>query len=145
MIYGIAPFMPPELVSSLMEMGHGDELVLCDRNFPALQHGLKIIRCDSLSIPVLLDEILRLIPIDYVTDYTVTTLRKPNPDEVPPIWQEYEKILKKRVSPEARIVSIERQEFYEQSKKAYVLVQTGETAKFANIIIRKGVFSEDLK
>ena len=142
MIKGIAPFMPPELVSALMEMGHGDELVLCDRNYPALEHGLKIVRCDALPIPVLLDEILRLIPLDYVTDYTIIAMNPPNLKDIPPVWQDYEKILKARAPQEAKIVPISKPEFYERSKKAYVLVKTGETARFANIIIKKGVFME---
>jgi len=142
-IYGIAPFMPPELVAILMEMGHGDDLILCDRNYPASKYGSRVIRCDSLSIPTLLDEILRLIPIDYITDYTVTSMCPP-PDVIPPIWVEYEKIIKARVLPEAKLAPIPRQEFYERGKQTYVSIKTGEVAKFANIIIRKGVYQEDV-
>jgi len=137
MIYGIAPFMPPELVAILMEMGHGDELVIGDRNFPASTLARRLVRCDGVNGPAMLEEVLRLIPLDYVTDYDIMLMK---PDGEPPVWAEYRRIVEQaQKNGPARLMDLPKPEFYARSREAFAVVITGESAAFGNVIVRKGV------
>ncbi len=143
MLKGISPIISPELLKVLCEMGHGDRIVLADSNFPSETIGknAKVVRCDGIKMPELLDAVLQLVPLDTYIKEPVEIMQVvdgDNPDV--PIWREYKKIVSKYDSRgEAAFCSVERFEFYEQSKKCYAVVATGETAIYANIIIQKGV------
>ncbi len=123
-----------------MEMGHGDEIVIADGNFPAEAIGKRVIRCDGHGVPALLDAIMQLFPLDTYTDKPVMLMEVvPGDPVVPTIWDEYKDIINKYEPENCKIEMIERFAFYERAKDAYAVVATGEEAIYANIILKKGV------
>ncbi|MDR1624173.1 MAG: hypothetical protein LBS04_04285 [Tannerellaceae bacterium] len=138
MLKGINKLISPELLKILMEMGHGDEIVFGDANFPAASHTNHLVRADGHTIIDLLDAILPLFPLDYAVDYS-TVLMECNGEREPVIWMRYKDILTKYPDGDKIVVRLPKQEFYERAKKAYCVVATSESEGFANLIIRKGV------
>lgn len=140
MLKGIPKIISPELLKVLMEMGHGDEIVLADGNFPGASHASKLIRCDGHNVPDLLDAVLKLFPLDTYVDHPVALMEVVPGDPIKPtIWEEYREIVKGYDEKAAAFEHVERFEFYERAKKAYAIVATGESALYANIILKKGV------
>lgn len=140
MLKNIPKILSPELVKILMEMGHGDEIVIADGNFPAEAIGQRVVRCDGHGVPELLDGIMRLFPLDTYTDKPVMLMEVVKGDPVvPTIWEEYKKIINKYEPENCKIEMIERFAFYERAKTAFAVVATGEEAIYANIILKKGV------
>jgi len=143
MLKGIPSILSPELLKVLMEMGHGDEIVLSDGNFPAAACAQRLIRCDGHNVPELLDAILKFFPLDPYVDAPVTLMQVVPGDNVEtPIWDVYKNIVKKYEPDNNKFENIERFAFYERAKKAYAIVATGEKALYANIILKKGVVVE---
>ena len=141
MLKGISPLINPELLKILAEMGHGDEIVIGDGNFPAASMGKRCVRCDGHGAAALLDAILRLLPLDDFVAEPVTLMAVvPGsvPDGEPPIWAEFREVIA-RYEPQAKIGFEERFAFYERSRQAFATVQTGEGALYACIILKKGV------
>ncbi|ASS66815.1 MULTISPECIES: RbsD/FucU family protein [unclassified Paenibacillus] len=140
MLKGIPPILSPELLSVLRSMGHGDELVLADGNFPAASHAARLVRADGHSVPELLEAILSLLPLDdYVDKPAAVMAVVPGDPVVPAIWEQYRKILNRHESREAGMDCLDRQAFYERARSAYAVVATGESAQYANLILVKGV------
>lgn len=136
MLKKIPKNLSPDLVKVLMEMGHGDEIVLADGNYPAASNAKKLIRCDGLAMPQLLKSILELFPLDQYVEKPVALMAVTEGDETKPaIWEEYKSLIDQGVS----IELIERQAFYERGKQAYAIVATGEEAIYANILLKKGI------
>lgn len=143
MLKGIPKIISPELMKVLMEMGHGDEIVLGDGNFPAASYAKRLIRCDGHGVTELLDAILKFFPLDTYSDYSVSLMRVVEGDPVSPtIWNDYNAIIKKYDQSFTSFEMVDRFEFYERSKKAFAVAATGESALYANIILKKGVVSE---
>ena len=144
MLNGIPKILPPDLVKVLMEMGHGDEIVISDGNFPAATYGQRVVRCDGHGVPELLDAILTLFPLDTYGDEAPVSLMEVVPGDTvkTPIWEEFRKVAKKHSSEFKDFNFIERFEFYERSKKSFAVVATGEEALYANILLRKGVVTD---
>lgn len=139
MLKGIPPVLSPELLKVLCEMGHGDEIVIGDANFPACSINNRVVRADSISACVLLDAILKVIPLDTYSDSNLFLMEVVPGDNTPtPIWDDYQRIADSNDS-NVRIGHIERFAFYERAKKAYAVIASGETAIYGNIIIKKGV------
>lgn len=139
MLKGISPVVSPELIKILMEMGHGDELVIGDGNFPAASHARHLVRLDGHGVCEVLDAILRLFPLDaYVRSPVALMQVVPGDPVVPVIWDEYRRIIRE-LSGDFAIEQVERFSFYERAKCAYAIVATGERALYANIILKKGV------
>lgn len=142
MLRGIPDVLSPELLAILCGMGHADTIVLGDGNFPAAacaqQGGGRLVRADGIGVPALLDAILRLMPLDYA-EKPVLLMEPDRPVQVP-IWEEYEKIIAK-YEPRGGAVTgrLERFAFYEAARRSFCVVQTGERAVYANIILAKGV------
>lgn len=131
--------LSPELIKAMMEMGHGDKLLLADANYPSHSHHNNVIHADGLSISNLLESILKLLPLDTYVKHQVELMKVVDGDDViPVIWDDYKSILKKHDS-NVSIDYKERFDFYEASKSCYAIVVTGETALYGNIIITKGV------
>ena len=127
MLKGIPSILSPELLKVLCEMGHSDRIVIGDGNFPAESMGKDaiVIRCDGHGVPELLDAILQVMPGDPVET---------------PIWDTYKEIVAKHDKRGAACVgNIERFQFYEEAKKAYAIIATGESAVYANVMLQKGV------
>lgn len=143
MLKGIPAIIPPELLKILMEMGHGDELVISDGNFPAASIAQRLVRCDGHGIPEILDAVLKFYPLDpYVEAPTMLMQVVPGDPVETPIWDIYKDIVKKHEPNNNKFENIERFAFYERAKKAYAVVATGEKALYANIILKKGVVVE---
>lgn len=139
MLKNIPAILSPELVKVLMEMGHGDEIVIADANFPAERLGQRVVRADGHNIPELLDAILKLFPLDGYSDYQYALMEIVEGDDVDPvIWNDYTRIIDEYDS-NAQVKHIERFDFYEQSKDAFAVLITGETALYGNVILKKGV------
>lgn len=140
MLKGIPNIISPELLKILMEMGHGDEIVIGDGNFPGASINERCVRCDGHGVPELLEAILKLFPLD-TYQKPVYLMEKVKGDDVEtPIWDKYKEIIELHTNEEMQ--QIERFEFYERAKKAYAVVMTGESALYANIILKKGVVTE---
>ena len=128
----------PELLKVLMEMGHTDEIVFSDSNFPAASHAPRLVRADGLGIPGLLEAILPLFPLDYTVDFSGVLMAKPTGED-PPVWDIYRQRLSAWPDGDKELLALPKPEFYERTRNAYCVVATGETQVFANLIIRKGV------
>lgn len=144
MLKGISHIISPELMVALMKMGHGDELVIADGNFPADSHAQRIVRCDGHNATVMLDNILGLFPLDTFVAAPATVMQPvdENADE-PPIWSQFRELMKRHENREVTVEQIERFEFYERARRAYAIVATTETALYANLILKKGVVTHD--
>src|SRR5262249_39822089 len=134
----------PELMSILMRMGHGDEIVLADGNFPAESCAQRIVRADGHGVAELLDAILKFFPLDSFVDHPASVMQPvdeaaPNP----PIWADYQRLITKHEQREIELRPIERFRFYDFAKAAYAIVATGETAIYANLILKKGVVAPE--
>ena len=139
MLKGISPVLSPELLKILMEMGHGDELVIGDGNFPAASMGKRLVRLDGHGVPEILEAIMQLFPLDTFVERPVGLMQVvPGDDTVPVIWEDYKRIIAKYEG-DVRIEEIERFAFYDRAREAYCCVATGERALYANIILKKGV------
>jgi len=140
MLKGIPSILTPDLLKILMEMGHGDEIVLADGNFPCMGHPSRVVRLDGHGIPEVLDAILQVMPLDtYVEHPTVLMAVTPGDTYVPEIWEKYGEVGRKHDAAGLRETSIPRYEFYDRAVKAYALVTTSESSLYANIILKKGV------
>lgn len=140
MLKGIPAIISPELLKVLMEMGHGDEIVLADANFPAVSNAQRLIRADGHSIPALLQAILQLFPLDTYVQSAVAVMEVVSGDTYKPvIWEDYRQILQLSGEKFRDFECVERFAFYERSRKAYAIVATGETALYGNILLKKGV------
>jgi L-fucose mutarotase len=141
MLKGISPLLSPALLAALSEMGHGDEIVLADANFPSASVAAdsKLIRADGIGMADLLSAILPLFPLDqYDSENFILMEVVPGDPCVPAIWDEFRSILGK-YEPKALPSTLERSAYYNRAKKAYTVVATGERAQYANIILKKGV------
>lgn len=143
MLKGISPLLPPELLKIMMEMGHGDTLVIGDGNFPAASCAKRLVRCDGHGVPELLEAILKLFPLDSpaADPAGVMQVEDPNAPE-PAIWATYRNIISAQEPNLTQLTEIERFAFYEKARNAYAIVATGERALYANIILKKGVVIE---
>lgn len=143
MLKGIPNIISPDLLKALSQMGHGDELVIADGNFPCHSVGKNaiVIRADGHGVPEILDAILQLIPLDTYTEKPVALMEVVPGDTcgTPTIWNEYEEILDRHEPEHHDIEYTERFAFYERAKNAYLIIATGEEAIYANILLKKGV------
>ncbi len=142
MLKGIPPILSPELLKVLCEMGHTDELTIGDGNFPGHTYGKKVIRLDGHGVPEILDAILQVFPLDTYVDKPVTLMGVVKGDTAKtPIWDTYKEIVAKYDDRGAECFEeIDKWDFYEKTKeKSTVVIMTGETAIYANIILKKGV------
>ncbi len=140
MLKGIPSVISPELLKIMQEMGHGDTIVLGDANFPAASNAKRLVRADGHKMPELLDAILTLFPLDTFAEFQVGLMEVvPGDTTVPVIWDEFKRIISKHETFDVKYEMIERFEYYERAKQAYAVVSTGETALYANVILKKGV------
>lgn len=141
MLKGIPNLLTPDLLKIMMEMGHGDTLVIGDANYPAAStsKGNQLVRLDGHGACEVLDAILRFFPLDTYVEEPVRLMEKvPGDDAETPIWQSFAEIVEK-YEPGTKIGFIERFRFYEEAKRAYAVIATGETARYACVILKKGV------
>ncbi len=145
MLKNIPKILSPELLKALCEMGHSDRICIADGNFPAETMGKDtlVIRMDGHGIPEILDAVLSVLPLDTYVEKPVSLMELMDCDKgkiKTPIWDEYKAIVKKHDERgEAAVGNIDRFDFYEEAKKCYCIVATGEGAVYANIMLQKGV------
>ena len=139
MLKGVPSILTPELLKIMMEMGHGDEIVIGDGNYPAASTAKRLVRLDGHGVCEILDAMLKFMPLDTYVDEPVFLMEKtPGDDADTSIWNQYRAIVDKN-QPDVKIGHIERFAFYDRARQAYAVVATGETALYANIILKKGV------
>ena len=131
--------MSPELLKVLAEMGHGDEIVLADAHFPGHSFNDRVLRADGVEITTLLDGILPLFELDSYDDPLVMMQAVEGDSLDPSVESSYRDEIQKHVSDAPEVIRIGRFEFYDRAEKAAAVVMTGETAKYGNIILKKGV------
>lgn len=140
MLKGISPLISPDLLAVLCRMGHGDEIVLADAHFPGETMNARVLRADGLKIADLLDAILPLFELDsYVDDPVAMMAPVPGDTLDPSVGEAYRAAIDSHAPQTPPIARVERFAFYERAKQAFAVVMTGETAKYGNIILKKGV------
>jgi L-fucose mutarotase len=140
MLKGISPLFSPELLATLYRMGHGDELLLADAHFPGHSLHKHVIRADGLSIDNLLAAILPLFVLDQYVDQPVVMMAPvPGDEPNPAVASRYRTLINTYNSQKADILYLDRFAFYERARAAFAVVMTGDTRKYANIILKKGV------
>lgn len=135
MLKGISPLVSPDLLKALCEMGHGDEIILSDAHFPAHTLGVPVLRADGIPVADLLAGILPLLELDAYVDHPVVMMAPVPGDSL-------DDALMAKVHalvPAEKVEYIERFAFYERARKVFAVVVTGETAKYGNILLKKGV------
>ena len=140
MLIGISVVLTPDLLRHLSAMGHGDELIIVDVNFPAEACADRVERLAGVTASEALTAILSVLPLDSYDNAPARTMQVvDDPDEIPDTRVEFQRIIDKRADNPAIIQAVERFEFYEQAKRAYCIVQTAERRLYGNIILKKGV------
>lgn len=140
MLIGIDPILSPELLYILRSMGHGDEIVIADANFPANSCGKEVVRLDGLDAPHVLKAILSIMPLDSFVDSPANTMQVvDDANAMPPVVSMFQDIITTVADNPVRLGSIERFEFYERAKNAFAVIQTGERRLYGCIILKKGV------
>lgn len=139
MLKGIPPILSPELLYMIAQMGHGDEIVLADANFPSVTNARRLVRADGHGVAPILKAVLQLFPLDSFVKEPAALMDKPG--EPAPIWAEYQKILDSVDGTHVGVEKVERFAFYDRARAAFGVVATGETALYANLILKKGVIA----
>lgn len=139
MLKGIAPCISPDLLKVLAEMGHGDEIILADAHFPGHTMNGRVLRADGLSVTTLLDGILPIFDLDTYADPLVM-MEAVSGDELDPDVEEQYLAVVRRHAPKAKPPTrIDRFAFYDRARTAFAVVMTGETRKYGNLLLKKGV------
>ena len=139
MLRGIPPTISPDLMYVLMSMGHGDEIVFADGNFPAASHGQRLVRADGLGVPDVLSGVAPFFPLDTYAEDRAVVMATVEDIPPPPIWQVFRDILTQSEGTAVTLTQLERFAFYERAKNAFAVVATAESAIYANLILKKGV------
>ncbi len=140
MLLGLPPLLSPNLLYALRAMGHGDEIVIVDANFPAESKAEFLVRLDGVTATDTLEAILQVLPLDTFDPAPALTMEVVgDPDNTPPIVSEFQEIIEQTADTPAIITPLERYAFYSRAERAFAIVQTGETRLYGNIILKKGV------
>lgn len=140
MLVGISPLISPDLLAVLHRMGHGDEIVLADAHFPGETFNPRVLRADGLRVTDLLEAILPLFVLDtYVEKPLIMMQAVPGDTLEPKVEASYRKVVDRYYPDTPAIARLERFAFYERTKSAFAVLMTGETAKYGNLILKKGV------
>ena len=144
MLKKLPAVISPEMLKCLAEMGHGDEIVIADANFPGASVARRLIRCDGIGIPGLLEAVMTLLPLDDFVEQPVALMAVGHGEGEPGVWEEYRQILQRHEAAAFcnGFEMMERFAFYERAKNAYAVIQSGERALYANILLKKGVVRE---
>lgn len=140
MLKGIPSIISPELLKIMMEMGHCDEIVIADGNFPGASLAKRLVRADGHGVCDVMSAMLKLFPLDTYQKPVYIMQKVPGDTVETPIWNDFAEIIKPHTN--EKLEQIERFAFYERAKTAYAVVMTGESALYANVILKKGVVKE---
>ncbi|MDU7718505.1 RbsD/FucU family protein [Cutibacterium avidum] len=136
MLKEIPDILSPDAVKLMMEMGHGDTLLIADGNYPATTNNPRVIRADGHKLTDLLDAVLKLFPLDRVVDAPVTLMSTGN-NTKPPVWKQFEEIVERHEGG-VQFGQLDRYPFYDAGAKAAGIIQSGDRALFGNIMLQKG-------
>ena len=138
MLKGLSPLLSADLLHALASMGHGDDIVLADANFPSATHAKRLIRMPGVGAAQVLDAVLSVMPLDTFVDAPALTMQVVGDAQaVPPAVADFNRVLASHGAQAAG--SLERFAFYERAAQAFAVIATGETRVYGNIILRKGV------
>ena len=138
MLKGISPLLSPDLLHALASMGHGDDLVLADANFPAATHAKRLVRLPGVAAADVLDAILAVCPLDDFVDSAAQTMQVVDePQALPEAVADFNQVLARHGH--APATPLERFAFYARAAEAFVVVATGEKRIYGNILLKKGV------
>ena len=140
MLRNIDPLLSPDLLRILAAMGHGDEIVIADANFPGESCARRLVRLDGIDAVRTLEAVLSILPLDsFAEERAMSMAVVDDPNAVPPVVALFQDVIDKVADHPATIVPVERFAFYDRSRSAYAIIQTGETRLYGNIILKKGV------
>ena len=140
MLKKIDPILSPDLLQALRAMGHGDEIVIVDANYPGESAGPQVVRLDGLSATRILDAVLSVMPLDdFVPEAAWRMEVVGDPQAEQPIFDEFRKIIAAREGASFKLASLERFKFYDVASNAFAIVATGERRLYGNVILKKGV------
>lgn len=140
MLRNIDPILSPELLYTLRAMGHGDEIVIADANFPGSSSGPDCIRADGSTASEVLQAVLSVMPLDtFVSDPALTMQVVGDPEAVPDAVADFQRIIETTADNPAKVQGLERFAFYDRAANAFAIIQTGERRLYGNIILKKGV------
>jgi len=141
MLKNINPILTGGLLSALADMGHGDDLVIVDANYPASSAGVPVIRMPNITATIIADAVLSLMPLDDFVDDPVIVMDAPG--ERPQIFDKFEKIIARHEKNPFKLTAVERFSFYRRAKQAFAIIQSGERRLYGNIMLKKGVIYPD--
>ncbi|MCY4261517.1 MAG: ribose ABC transporter [Rhodobacteraceae bacterium] len=140
MLHMIDPVLSPDLLHTLASMGHGDDLVIVDANYPGTASGPPCIRADGISASAVLRGVLQLMPLDtFVPDPAITMQDVSQPHVTPDAVKDFQSIINETADNPADVTSLERFAFYERAREGFAVVQTGERRLYGCIILKKGI------
>jgi len=140
MLIGLDPLLSPDLLHALAAMGHGDEIVVADANFPAQSCARRFIPLDGIPAPAALAAILSVMPLDHAVPHPARVMAViGEPDAVPPVVTEFRAVIGQALGRDLKPHPVERQAFYEEARRAFAIVRCGERRFYGNIILTKGV------
>lgn len=140
MLRGLNPLLSPDLLHTLASMGHGDEIVIADANFPGTSSARRLIRMDGVSATDVLRAVLEIMPLDtFVPDPALTMQVVDDPEALPDVVARFQQIIETTADYPATVTGLERHAFYDRARAAFAVIQTGETRLYGNIIVKKGV------
>ena len=139
MLKGIHPALSPDLLKTLAEMGHGDEIILADAHFPGHSFHTRLLRADGIDVTTLLDAILPLFELDSYADPLVMMQAVPGDQLNPAVESQYMTVVHRHVPAAKPPVRIDRFAFYDRAKSVFAILITGETRKYGNLLLKKGV------
>jgi L-fucose mutarotase len=140
MLKGIDPLLHADLLHVLRAMGHGDDIVIVDCNFPAASAGRRVVRLDGVDAPRAARAILSVLPLDDFVDKPAAVMQVVgDPQAVPPVCREFQQVVDAAEGRHRELDRIERFAFYERTKAAFALVVTGERRLYGNLLLKKGI------
>ena len=144
MLLGVPRLLTPDLLHALCAMGHGDEMVIVDANFPAASVGRRVVCLPGTTSTQVLDAVLAVMPLDTMVSPAVVTMEVVgDPTARPPAVEDFANTLAQRSRDERALGHLERQQFYARARGAFVIVQTGDTRRYANILLVKGTIRDE--
>ncbi|MBM3534738.1 MAG: ribose ABC transporter [Alphaproteobacteria bacterium] len=140
MLKGLDPLLSPDLLHALASMGHGDEIVVADAHFPAATLARRMIRMDGVDATRIIRAVVSVMPLDTFVEAPAAGMQViGDPQAIPEAIADFGRTLDQAEGRKVRIEMVERHAFYERSRNAFVVVQTGELRTYANLILKKGV------
>ena len=144
MLKGISKLLTGDILKILCDMGHGDEIIIADANFPAETVAKRLVRCPGINGAELLEAITEIFPLDTYVEFPANVMDLTNGDKakgmpIPEVWAAYEEVLHRMEGDFTALGKIERNEFYKRTKEAFAVIQTGEERQYGNLLLVKGV------